>query len=117
MRFTSYKDKVKAVLKDCKHEACVKVGTLAVAEVQSVTPVGVGTAEPGNLRRSIASEPMQNDEGVIIGVTAAAPYGLVVEKGSSRQKANPYLEPGTNAAIPKIKNVINEIYRNRLGGG
>ena len=60
---------------------------------------------------------MPEDKGVEIGVTVAAPYGLWVEKGSSRQKANPYLEPGTLNAIPKIVNVAESIYRSRLGGG
>lgn len=109
MVFKSYKDKVLKVLKDNKREFCEKVGVLAVAETQGLVPV-----LSGNLKRSITHEVMPSDKGVYIGVTADAPYGVVIEKGSSKQPAQPYLEPGCVNAIPKIKDVAEDLYR-RLG--
>ena len=109
MSYKSYKDKVLKVLKDNKHEFCEKVGVLAVAETQGLVPVLTG-----NLKRSITHEVMPSDEGVFIGVTSDAPYGVIVEKGSSKQTAQPYLEPGCTNAIPKITKVAEDLYR-RLG--
>jgi hypothetical protein len=109
MEFKSYKSQVMAAMKLCKKEFCEGVGVLAVAEVQSVTPV-----LSGNLKKSIVSEVMPNNEGINIGVTPAAPYGLYVEKGIG-QTAQPFLEPGAMNAIPKITSVAEQIYR-KMGG-
>ena len=111
MSYKSYKDKVLKVLKDNKHEFCEKVGVLAVAETQGLVPVLTG-----NLKRSIVSEIIPSNEGVFIGVTPDAPYGIIIEKGSSKQPAQPYLEPGANNAIPKIIKVAEQLYRDKLGG-
>lgn len=109
MEFKSYKTEVLNAMKLCKKEFCEGVGILAVAEVQSITPV-----LSGNLKKSIVAEVMLNNEGINIGVTPAAPYGLFVEKGIG-QKAQPFLEPGAMNTIPKITNVAERIYK-QMGG-
>ena len=111
MEFKSNKVAVLAAMKLCKKEFCASVGTLAVAEVQPLVPV-----DTGNLRRSIVSENMSNNEGIHIGATADAPYALTIEKGLSGHKAQPFLEPGAMSAIPKIINVAEALYRSKLGG-
>jgi len=116
MSYKSYTKEIKVAMKLCKKEFCEGVGVLGVAEVQNITPVGVGTISPGNLKRSIVSEVMPENEGVYIGVTADAPYGIMVEKGTSKQHAQPYLEPGVINAIPKITKVAEALYRSKLGG-
>lgn len=110
MEFKSYKSQVLAAMRLCKKEFCTSVGVLAVAEVQPLVPV-----DTGNLRRSIVSENMSNNEGIYIGATADAPYALTIEKGLSNHKAQPFLEPGSMNAIPKITNVAEQIYR-KIGG-
>lgn len=112
MGYISYKDKVLAVMKDSRHEFCTKVGTLVVANTQNLTKV-----LSGNLKRSQVHEVMPGDVGVVVGVTADAPYALTIEKGLAGHAAQPFLEPGAMQSIPQIKNVVNEIYRSRLGGG
>jgi len=111
LAYRSYKDQVLATLKLCKKEFCESVGALGVAEAQNLTPV-----LSGNLRRSEVYEVMPNNEGVYIGVTPNAPYAVDVEKGNSKQTAQPYLEPGITNAIPKIVDVAEQIYRDKLGG-
>ena len=111
MNFKSNKTAVLAAMKLCKKEFCASVGTLAVAEVQPLVPV-----DTGNLRRSIVSENMSNNEGIYVGATADAPYALTIEKGLSGHKAQPFLEPGALSAIPKIVNVAERLYRSKLGG-
>jgi len=111
LSYKSNKNAVLFALKVAKHELCEGIGTLAVAESQSLTPVLTG-----NLKKSITSEVMPKDEGVYIGVTPEAKYGIYVEKGSSKQSAQPYLEPGTMNAIPKITKIAEQIYKNKMGG-
>ena len=112
MEFKSYKNQVMAAMKLCKKEFAEGVGTLVIAEAQSLTPV-----DTGNLRRSEVFEVMPDNEGVYVGVTPDAPYGLTIEKGLSGHKAQPYLEPGAMNSIPKIINVAEQVYRNTFGGG
>ena len=109
MQYKSYKDKVLKAMKDCKHEFCVGIGTLAVAEVQPLVPV-----LSGNLKKSIVSDVIDGDKGINIGVTPDALYGLTIEKGLLNHKAQPYLEPGSMNAIPKITNVAERIYKKRM---
>lgn len=111
MGFKSYKTEVMVAMKLCKHEFCEGVATLAKAEVQPLVPVLTG-----NLKKSIATEIMPKDEGIYIGVTPEAKYGIYVEKGTSRQKAQPYLEPGVVNCIPKIVEVARKHYNHGLGG-
>ena len=111
MGFISYRDQVIKVLDECSEETCNKIGLTAVGEAQSLVPV-----DTGNLRRSITHEVMPEAVGVIVGVTAAAPYALAIEKGHSSKAPEGYLEPGCLNAIPKIKDVVGSIYRNRFGG-
>lgn len=116
MGYTSYKDKVLKVLKDNKHEFCERVGVLAVGEVVPITPINKDNNAPsrGDLKKGITHDVMANDKGVYVGVIQGIKYGIYVEKGTSRQTAQPYLEPGCMNAIPKIKNVAEDLYR-RLG--
>lgn len=111
MEFHSYKDQVLAAMKLCREEFCERVGALVVAEAQSLTPVLTG-----NLRRSEVYEVMENNEGVNVGVTPDILYGLTVEKGSSTQEAQPYLEPGAINSIDKITKVAEQLYRDHLDG-
>jgi len=111
LQYKSNSAAVKFALKMAKHELCAGVGVLAVGEVQSVTPVLTS-----NLKKSIASDVMPKDEGVYIGVTQEAKYGIYVEKGTSKQKAQPFLEPGAMNAIPKITSVAEKIYKSMMGG-
>ena len=111
MEYKSNSAAVKFALKMAKHELCAGVGVLAVGEVVSITPV-----LSGNLKKCIASDVMPADEGVYVGVTEEAKYGIYVEKGSSKQSAQPYLEPGCMNALPNITSVAEKIYKSKMGG-
>jgi len=111
MAYKSYKNAVLVAMKLCKKEFCEGIGTLAVAEVQPLVPV-----LSGNLKKSIASEVMDKNAGIYLGVTKDAPYGIMVEKGTNKQSAQPFLEPGAMNAIPKLAKVANQVYKNRMGG-
>jgi len=117
MEYKSYSVQVKAKMKLCKHEFCEAVGVWAVGEVKSIAPINQDKHAPtrGNLKKSIASEVMPGDEGVYIGVTPEAKYGIYVEKGTSKQKAQPFLEPGILNTLPHIQNIAYKHYE-KMGG-
>lgn len=119
MEFKSYKAEALAALKSSKHEVCQRVGVLAQGEAKSLCPVGKkseGDPHPGNLKKSIVPDILPDDSGVAIGVTPDAPYGLTIEKGLNNHRAQPYLEPGAMNAIPKIENVVKQVYGRKMGG-
>ena len=118
MVYKSYKNAALVAMKLCKKEFCIGVGTLVVGEAQSICPVDKSphAPHPGNLKKSIVSEVMPGDKGVYIGVTESAPYGILVEKGSSKQSAQPYLEPGAMNSIPKLPLIANNVYKQFMGG-
>jgi HK97 gp10 family phage protein len=111
MSYKSYKTEILVAMKLCKHEYAESIGNLVVAESQNLVPVLTG-----NLRRSIVSEVMENDEGVYVGVTQDAPYGLYVEKGTSKQNAQPFLEPGAINSIPHFIDVARKHYNHMNEG-
>jgi len=111
LAYKSYKNAVLVAMKLCKKEFCIGVGTLVTGEAKNLCPVLTGF-----LRESIVDEVMDGDVGVYVGVTKDAPYGLFVEKGSSKQMAQPYLEPGAMNSIPKLALVANRIYKQKMGG-
>lgn len=111
MAYTSYRREVLEALKTCKKEFCEGVGTLVVAEAQAIVVV-----DTGNLRRSLVYEVMPGNVGVNVGANEGAPYALTIEKGLSNHKAQPFLEPGAMASIPKIVNVAEALYQSKLGG-
>ena len=71
----------------------------------------------GKLKESITSEVMEGNKGIYVGTQKGiADYGIFVEKGTSKQQAQPYLEKGVTNAIPKIIDVAEDLY-SRLGRG
>ena len=111
MGYKSYRGEVLNALKTCKKEFCEKVGTLLVAESQSITPVLTGT-----LKKAIVSDVMDSNDGVYIGVSEGVPYALAVEKGDSKHTAQGYLENGAMNAVPKITKVAEDLYKSKMGG-
>lgn len=110
MKYTSYMPEVKSKMKLCKKEFLGAVGVWIVAEVQSLVPVLTG-----NLKRSIVFDVHSDNGGVDIGAKADAEYAAYVEKGTSKQKAQPYLEPGAMNTIPHLESIAQKYYQ-KLGG-
>jgi HK97 gp10 family phage protein len=111
MEYISYKNKVLKALEKSKKDICNEIGTFVVAEAQTRTPVLTG-----NLRRSETFEVMDNSEGVIVGVTPNAPYAEAVEKGTSKQKPQPYLEPSVMNNISRLEEIAKQHITFNMGG-
>lgn len=111
MGYKSYVNQVKATYNKAKKDICNGIGTFCVAEAQLRTPVLTG-----NLRRSETFDVHEDSNGVDIGVTKEAPYGTYVEKGTSKQKAQPFLEPAIMDNIAKIEQIAADKIQAHMGG-
>jgi len=90
---------------------CNDIGTFVVAEAQVRTVV-----DTGNLKRSETFEVMPNNAGIYVGVTSAAPYGIIIEKGSTNHPARPFLEPAVMDNISQLKDIAERhVYANMSG--
>lgn len=111
MSYKSYKKDVLNALDKAKKDICNDIGTFVIAEAQIRTVV-----KTGNLRRSETFEVMDKNEGVNVGVTDEAPYGIQVEKGSSKQEAQPFLEPAAMDNISKLEQMAGQAIKANMGG-
>ena len=93
---------IKAISKS-KKDMCNEIGLLIKNEAQARAPV------EGNIRASIDFQVNEDNSGFNIGVTANAPDAIIVEKGSSEQKAQPFLE---FAAMNNFKTMEAIAYKN-----
>lgn len=89
---------VKKALSDAEQRVLAKIGMLGQAEAALRCPIDTGT-----LRRSITNVVNDGEKSVIIGTNVE--YAPFVEKGTSRQKAQPYLEPAIMQNINKFKSI------------
>lgn len=95
------KDNSKDVLAELQRKQLAFV-TTAAEEVRSQAAARTPVAT-GNLRSSIQTEAFV-DDGVAIGeVGPTADYAPYVELGTSRQEAQPYMEPGFQAARSRFR--------------
>ena len=78
--------KIKEKLELHIEKALTRIGALVQGDAQRVCPV-----DTGNLKISIAYDVNRSDRSVTIGTNVE--YALAVEKGTSRQTAQPYLTP------------------------
>jgi HK97 gp10 family phage protein len=109
--YKSYKNDILKALDKAKKDICNDIGTFVIAEAQTRT-----TVLTGNLRRSEFFEVMDNNEGVNVGVTPDAPYAIFVEKGTSTQHAQPFLEPAVMDNINKLEEIAGQSIKVHMDG-
>lgn len=100
MEFKSNKDELLKLLDKAKAEAFKEIIEVSVASVRAITPV-----DTGKLRGSIEGR-VKSEEMVEIGTSVE--YSLFVEKGTSRQKAQPFLQPGVLREIDTFIRIFEE---------
>ena len=103
VKVKSHVDEVKDALEHQIALALAKVGFAAVDHVKALAPV-----DTGRLRASITH--LVDDRSVTIGTNVE--YAKYQEMGTSRMKAQPFLEPGISNNMEQFK----EIIRNELEG-
>lgn len=108
-----------------KKDALTTIGTFGVAEAQLRAPVGKkedGDIDPGRLKRNITFQVHDDNDGVDIGTTNAVvnkkgePYAPWVEKGTSKMKAQPFLEPAVMDNLSKIEEIAGQKIKVNMGG-
>lgn len=108
-----------------KKEALTSIGILGTAEAQLRAPVGKkedGDIDPGRLKRNVTFQVHDDNNGVDIGTTNAVvnkkgkSYATWVEKGTSKMKAQPFLEPAVMENIGKIKEIAGQKISVNMGG-
>lgn len=108
-----------------KKEALTSIGAFVKAEAQLRSPVGKkedGDIDPGRLRRNIDFKVHDDNNGVDVGATNAVvnkkgkSYAALVEKGTSKMPAQPFLEPSAMDNIGKIKEIAGQKISVNMGG-
>lgn len=109
MKYVSYSDAVKRRMMDAISKLCDAAGETVSTRAKLNSPVDTGL-----LKNSIDYDPAPTQKRVSIGTNVVyAPY---VELGTSRQKAQPYLEPAALQSQSDIKRLGDIIMRDILGG-
>ncbi len=93
-----------------KSDICNSWGIFLKAEAQIRA-----TVKTGNMRRSTDYEVIPENKGINLGTTMAAPYGIYVEKGTSKMSAQPFLYPAVMDNITKLSSIANEKIQDHMG--
>lgn len=102
-------DKTADVLAEVQRKALafVTAGGQAI-QTEAASRAAVDT---GNMRSSIITESFVEDGLPVSETGPTAEYAKYVEYGTVKMKAQPFMEPGYQAAIPTIENLKNRIMK------
>ena len=103
IKFTSHKGEVEGELKSAIKQALISIGFTAETHAKKYCPV-----DTGRLRNSIS----HTDDGEAAYIGTNVEYGPFIEFGTSKMRAQPYLEP----AVTRHKDEYKEITYNALKG-
>jgi HK97 gp10 family phage protein len=104
--YQSFRRDVDRAITEAEKRALEAIGLFVEGEAKLRCPV-----DTGNLRGSRDHKVDESKIGVIVGTNVE--YAIFVEKGTSRQTAQPYLTPAVEENIDKIKRITNQ-YLGRL---
>lgn len=92
-------------------EALIEAGKVLQAEVKSRVPV-----RTGNLYRHIELSDVEDGQiEVYVDNQGKAYYGAMVELGTSKMRAQPFMAPAFNASKFKLEKKMVDVLRIRLG--
>lgn len=104
MKYQSNLKNVLNALDQAEDRALTAVGTFVRSEAQVRSPV-----KTGNLRDSNDFKVDNNNRQVVVGNSVE--YGLWVHEGTSRNRAQPWLENSVMENVSRIKSLISEMLR------
>jgi HK97 gp10 family phage protein len=110
--YQSYRNQVLQALTQRENAALEAIGLFVEGEAKLRCPVGVYTngRVGGNLRGSIDHKVVESEKAVHTGTNVE--YAIFVEKGTHKQREQPYLTPAVEENISKIKRITEQY----LGG-
>ena len=94
-------DKILAEIGRRAETLIVTYGLKAQSNMKQLAPV-----DTGRLRASITADNGADSEGYFSEIGTNLEYAPFVEYGTSRQKAQPFAEPGFQAAVQQLNRVI-----------
>lgn len=97
--FKSYNDEAKKAIDDAIEKAVIEAALIAEDSVVQLVPV-----DTGRLRGSID----HNTESDKFQIGTNVTYATYVEKGTSKQQAQPFLKPGINRSLYKITDIVKK---------
>lgn len=100
VRLDSHADEVLEEMLSKKTSALEEIGLLAESYAKQYCPV-----DTGRLRNSISHAVDEEDGSVVIGTNVE--YAPNVELGTSKQKAQPYLEPAATNHLDEYKQIVD----------
>lgn len=100
MAYESNLNEILNHIRKATKDSLEEIKQVAVTSTQAITPV-----DTGRLRASIEGRDV-GDSAIEIGTSVH--YSLYVEKGTSKQKAQPYLQPGVLREIDTYKDILEK---------
>jgi HK97 gp10 family phage protein len=108
MNYKSYADDCKKAIGNCTLLSLIAIGEVVRKKAYLRCPYITS-----RLRNSIDYETIESEKKVAVGTNVE--YAIPVEVGSSRQKAQPFLESGAMDSQADIKKITSGIF-SKLGG-
>ena len=105
VKITSNLDEVEQASAEAVERALEAMGLQAEGYAKMLCPV-----DTGNLRNSITHEVVMEDSAVHIGTNVE--YAAYVEYGTSKMKAQPYLEPAVIDHVDEYKDIAEYYLKN-----
>ena len=102
--YQSFIPEAKKALSEAEERTLEAIGVFVEGEAIVRAPV-----DTGNLRNSLSHQVDHDDRAVVIGTPVE--YAVYVEKGTSRNKAQPYLTPAIEDNIDKINKLASEMMK------
>lgn len=96
-------------LNEAEKHTLNNIGTFVTAEAQLRA-----TVLTGKMRRSTTFDIAGKNE-VDVGATKEAPYAVFVEKGTSKQRAQPFIEPAVMDNIEKLEDIAGQTIKAHMG--
>lgn len=101
-------------MKKHKKEALEKSGKYYQGKVIEKAPSSAGP-EGGNLKRHIEITDVEDDEiTIFVDQQGKAYYGVMVEEGTSKMRAQPYMYPTYQKEHKKLLSIMADVLRMRL---
>lgn len=105
MKYKSNLKQVSKALEDAQKKSLEAIGKAGEGYVKLLTPVDTGA-----LRDSVNYK--VDDKSVLVGSTLTSEiYPIVMEKGSSRHTAQPYIHPGIHSNLNVLKKIAERHYK------
>lgn len=111
VKFLSFKKDIDDAIYKAKLEALEEIGMLVEAEAKQRAVV-----DTGNLKRSITHVVNKSEKEPFATIGTSVEYAEYVEKGTSKMKARPFLQPAIDEGKKQITAIVQKAFAKLKGG-